>query len=150
MCRCFPFFVWFGLKKKNFFFLHVGNSALERRLKNCLKFLPPKQQQQKPSQNPHSNSPILRGVDGDLLRPPGPLLIQTQMHGPGVFHMVHVWGRGHWGRLLLSWPSLSSVRSPHVALTESKGGILAVPTVDPQLLKLFFSFRVSTKFIILQ
>lgn len=134
MCRCFPFYVQFGLKKNIYIyiysFLHVGNSALERRLKDCLRLLPPKQQQQKPSRNPHSSSAVLRGVGGDLLRPPGPLLIQTQMHGPGV---VHVWARWlcaqAWGRLPLSRPSLSAEQKARWHL--------AVPTVDPQLVEPF-------------
>lgn len=65
---------------------------------------------------------------------------------PRPFQVGGVWGRWHcaqaWGRRLLGGPSgdrlqLNS-RSAQAQLGEGKGGVSALRTIDPELLKLFF------------
>ena len=70
LSRCFPFcvvFVCLGLKfLKKFKILHIGNLALEKKLKYYLKLLPWPHKTHKKTQ---TNSAVHPGGDGHLLRP---------------------------------------------------------------------------------
>ena len=90
---------------------------------------------------------------GDLLRPLFPVagsgkhLVQlwTQVREPRMFRTVGVWGPWHGPRPRadLSLAGLPRVacsrtgRSTWTPLVESKGGVSAARTIDPELLKLF-------------
>lgn len=84
MSRCFPFCVFlFGFKMffKKAFILHIGYSALDRKLKYCLKHPPPPKTKKQKTQ---TNSAILPGKDGDLLRSPSSLVQAVEVPGPAL------------------------------------------------------------------
>ena len=85
-------FVCLGLKLKKIFFLHIGNLALERKLKYYLKLLSP---QNKPKNPDPTLLYFLVGMSlAETSQSPGAgsgeFLAQlwTKMLGPGVFQMI--------------------------------------------------------------